>query len=167
MSALYPESIDLVKHYVGFAKWAKSLEITVAERDAVIAERDAHLERVVAERDAHLERVVAERDAVIAERDAVIAERDAVIFLLKQSISWQIKLFRQKIWSWITLLLTQVKRCIKTSLRIAKQAYQILPISFQTKAKHRKLLAKLFPRVLLATGSNSSTIPSINLTSHL
>jgi hypothetical protein len=43
MSVLYPEKLDLIKHYVGFAKWAQSLEKIVAERDAQIAERDAQI----------------------------------------------------------------------------------------------------------------------------
>jgi SAM-dependent methyltransferase/glycosyltransferase involved in cell wall biosynthesis len=36
-SVLYPDKLDLVKHYMGFAKWAQSLERAVAERDRQIA----------------------------------------------------------------------------------------------------------------------------------
>lgn len=46
MSVLYPEAIDLVKHYVGFAKWAKSLEKIVAERDAKISNLNDNLVRI-------------------------------------------------------------------------------------------------------------------------
>jgi ubiquinone/menaquinone biosynthesis C-methylase UbiE len=33
MSVLYPEKLDLVKHYVGFAKWAQNLDKTVLVRE--------------------------------------------------------------------------------------------------------------------------------------
>jgi ubiquinone/menaquinone biosynthesis C-methylase UbiE len=32
-SVVYPDKLDLVKHYVGFAKWAQTLDVTVAERE--------------------------------------------------------------------------------------------------------------------------------------
>jgi GT2 family glycosyltransferase/glycosyltransferase involved in cell wall biosynthesis len=32
-SLLYPQRLDLVKHYVGFAKWAQQQDLTLAERD--------------------------------------------------------------------------------------------------------------------------------------
>ncbi|MDO4769518.1 MAG: class I SAM-dependent methyltransferase, partial [Brachymonas sp.] len=73
MSALYPESTDLVKHYVGFAKWAQTLDGVVVERN----EQISNLMRTVAERDGQiiesreqlggLMRSVAEHDGQIAE----------------------------------------------------------------------------------------------------
>ena len=36
-SVAYPQSLDLIKHYVGFAKWAQSLDIVISERDTCIA----------------------------------------------------------------------------------------------------------------------------------
>jgi GT2 family glycosyltransferase/ubiquinone/menaquinone biosynthesis C-methylase UbiE len=45
-SLLYPERLDLVKHYVGFAKWAQNQDRVVAERDAQLTElRAAMTER--------------------------------------------------------------------------------------------------------------------------
>jgi len=60
---------------------------------------------------------------------------------------------------------TYTKRYSKASLRMAKRVYLSLPLSFQTKAKHRQWIAKLFPKLLLATGSHSGTIPSYNIPS--
>ena len=136
MSALYPGSIDLVKHYVGFAKWAKSLE-----------------------------KIVAERDTQLAERDTQLAERDTQLADLKKSFSWRITAPLRETRRWIASPMPQVKRYTKASLRMAKGVYQSLPLSFQTKAKHRQWLAKLLPHVLLATGSHSGTIPSLSVLS--
>lgn len=124
MSVLYPEKLDLVKHYVGFAKWAKSLE------------------------------------KIVAERDTQIAERDTQIAAFKKSFSWRITAPLRETRRWLASPVPQVKRYTKASLRMAKRVYQSLPLSFQTKAKHRQWLAKLLPHVLLATGSHSETIPS-------
>jgi GT2 family glycosyltransferase/SAM-dependent methyltransferase/glycosyltransferase involved in cell wall biosynthesis len=40
MSSLYPTSLDLVKHYVGFAKWAKSLEKELVDCKARMSKLD-------------------------------------------------------------------------------------------------------------------------------
>jgi O-antigen biosynthesis protein len=132
MSALYPESIDLVKHYVGFAKWAKELE------------------------------------KLVAERDVLIAERNTQISLITQSISWRFTAPFRRLRREMESFLPLTKRFIIASLRRAKQAYQALPLSFQTRAKHRKWLSKIAPRILLATGSQSGSlslnaIPSLTI----
>ena len=42
-SFIYPENVDLIKHYVGFAKWAKSLEQETEERNGLITKLQAEL----------------------------------------------------------------------------------------------------------------------------
>ena len=44
-SILYPNNLDLVKHYVGFAKWAKTLDKVVAERDNRIVNLQTEVEQ--------------------------------------------------------------------------------------------------------------------------
>ena len=39
-SVAFPQSLDLVKHYVGFAKWAQALDIVIAERDTRVDRLD-------------------------------------------------------------------------------------------------------------------------------
>lgn len=83
MSVLHPDKLDLVKHYVGYAKWAQTLNRVVAERDGQIA----RLTQTIAGQ------AVVERDVAAAERDAAAAERDAAAALvnqLKNSASWRI-----------------------------------------------------------------------------
>ncbi|APU32463.1 hypothetical protein UYA_23060 [Ectopseudomonas alcaliphila JAB1] len=211
MSALYPESTDLVKHYVGFAKWAKSLEKVVAERDKQIAECHGHiagLGQAMSERDeqiASLGQAMSERDEQIAslgqamsERDEQIAglsqamsERDeqvahindetvrrgmwalgldaelkeerAKLLALTASHSWRITRPLREARRWISSPKEQAKRYVKGILRLTKRMYQSLPLSFQTKAKHRQLIAKAFPRLLLASGAHPLTIPALSV----
>lgn len=47
-SMLYPDKLDLVKQYVGYAKWAQTLEQTVVERDGQIANLNQKIEEVSA-----------------------------------------------------------------------------------------------------------------------
>ena len=75
MSTLYPGSTDLVKHYVGFAKWAKSLEQLVIERDRQIID---------------LSQVVTERDERIAYLSQAMTESNSQIVSFYNSASWRV-----------------------------------------------------------------------------
>jgi GT2 family glycosyltransferase/ubiquinone/menaquinone biosynthesis C-methylase UbiE/glycosyltransferase involved in cell wall biosynthesis/peptidoglycan hydrolase CwlO-like protein len=99
-SVLYPNKLDLVKHYVGFAKWAQALDRTMIERNAQIASftqtlsvRDEHvsnLNNTVAERDGqigNLNQAVTERDGQIGTLNQAVAERDRQIGTLNQAIA--------------------------------------------------------------------------------
>jgi GT2 family glycosyltransferase/ubiquinone/menaquinone biosynthesis C-methylase UbiE/glycosyltransferase involved in cell wall biosynthesis/uncharacterized coiled-coil protein SlyX len=259
-SVLYPKKLDLVKHYVGFAKWAQALDRTMIERNAQIASftqtlsvRDEHvsnlnntvaerdgqignlnqavterdgqigtLNQAVAERDrqigtlnqaiaegevqiANLNQLVTERDGKIASLSESVAERDGQIGNLNQVISerdgqisnlldetvrrgeWALRLdaelkeIRMQLLSitqsnswrwtlplrearrWITAPKRQTKRYVVEGLRMGKRMYQSLPLNYKTKAKHRNLLAKYFPRTLLVSGSPSTTIPMLSV----
>jgi O-antigen biosynthesis protein len=287
-SVLYPDKLDLIKHYVGFAKWAQSQDQIVAERagqvaffQQAVAEREgqiASLNHAVAERDgqiaffhqaaaeqggqvaffqqavaeregqiASLKRSVDERDGQIAffhqaaaerggqiaffhqaaaERDGkiaslnfavaesdgkiaslnyAVAERDGKIVSLKhvvterdgqmtylanaveknnenllrlegmlneeraqlqamqQSTSWRITLPLREARTWMASPKQQVKRYIKWSIRLTKRMYQVLPLTDQSKAKHKNVLAKYFPRLLSASGGHLTAIPAQTL----
>ena len=114
MSVLYPDKLDLVKHYVGFAKWAQTLDQIVAERNLqivglnqTIAESDnqiaslnqnvmecdgqiANLNQTVSECDGHISTLnlsVVERARQIGNLNEAIAARDGQIAGLNQTIS--------------------------------------------------------------------------------
>ncbi len=53
----------------------------------------------------------------------------------------------------------QARRGIAVLLKLIKSGYQSLPLSYRTKARHRNLIAKVFPRVLLVSGSAASASP--------
>ncbi len=52
-------------------------------------------------------------------------------------------------------------RSIRSGLRIAKQAYQSLPLSYETKASHRRALVWLLPKVLALSGNPRPPTPSL------
>jgi GT2 family glycosyltransferase/2-polyprenyl-3-methyl-5-hydroxy-6-metoxy-1,4-benzoquinol methylase/glycosyltransferase involved in cell wall biosynthesis/uncharacterized coiled-coil protein SlyX len=100
MSVLYPDKLDLLKHYVGFAKWAQTQDRIVTERDGLVA----NLSQAVTERDeriasqnqsitelqaqiADLNQVVTKWDRRIASLDQRVAERDRRITSLDQRVA--------------------------------------------------------------------------------
>ena len=86
MSVLYPDKLDLVKHYVGFAKWAQTLDQMVAERNLQIVS----LNQAIAESDnqiASLNQNVVECDGQIANLNQTVAECDGRIALLNMSVT--------------------------------------------------------------------------------
>ena len=50
---------------------------------------------------------------------------------------------------------------IGRGLRFAKRAYQSLPLGYESKAAHRRVLARLFPEVLLRSGAPRASIPAL------
>lgn len=145
MSALYPESLDLVKHYVGFAKWAKSLELQVTELTDEAVRRGEWASRLEAE---------------------LQAER-AKLETITKSKSWRLTLPLREAQRWVSSPVSQTKRYAKTTLQTAKRAYQSLPMAPQTRAMHRNLMARVMPRLLLASGTPPSTLPVTRITPQL
>ena len=64
---------------------------------------------------------------------------------------------------WISSPIRQTKHYAKAGLRLLKRAYQLLPLSYQTKAKHRQLITKLFPRLMLASVGPAATLQEFAL----
>ena len=95
--------------------------------------------------------------------DAEIKEaRDALKYIVNTN-SWRVTRPLREARRWVSAPITQGKRYVKGSLRFSKRFYQGLPLSHTTKAAHRSLLSRLFPRLLLLSGSHSSTVPSMAL----
>ena len=99
-SVLYPDKLDLIKHYVGFAKWAQAQDKIVAERAGQVAlfqqavtEREGQitsLNQAVAEREGQitsLNQAVAERAGQVASLNQAVAEREGQITSLNQAVA--------------------------------------------------------------------------------
>ena len=56
-------------------------------------------------------------------------------------------------------------RLIGRGLRFAKRAYQALPLGYESKAAHRRVIARLFPGVLLRSGAPRASIPALGMVS--
>ena len=56
-------------------------------------------------------------------------------------------------------------RLIGRVLRFAKRAYQALPLGYESKAAHRRVIARLFPWVLLRSGAPRASIPALGMVS--
>jgi GT2 family glycosyltransferase/ubiquinone/menaquinone biosynthesis C-methylase UbiE len=203
-SMLYPEKLDLIKHYVGFAKWAQTQDKVVAESEVQIthlskvfdeanqkivdlnlagfdAQRKIEdLEKFLNERDKAihtLSQSLNERDNEVSQLsdevvnrgkwamrlDAELKDEKAHLTELIQSNSWRITMPIREMRRWISSPKQQTKKYAKSGLQLSKRVYQSLPIDYQTKVKHRNVLAKFLPKMLLASGSHSSTIPELVL----
>jgi GT2 family glycosyltransferase/glycosyltransferase involved in cell wall biosynthesis/SAM-dependent methyltransferase len=152
------------------------LSQAVSERDGQIA----GLSQALSERDSQitgLSQAVSERDGQIISLtdeavrrgvwalglDAELREERAKVAALTMSLSWRITAPLREARRWIASPSVQAKRHIKAALLFAQRTYQSLPLSSQTKAKHHRWIAKVAPRILLATGAHPSTIPVLNI----
>lgn len=85
MSTLYPTNLDLLNHYVGFAKWAKIMNSTVAERDAQIIDYNQKIEEVSVWAQS-LKQQLADQEKRISELVALQHERDEKIVYLNKKL---------------------------------------------------------------------------------
>ena len=95
--------------------------------------------------------------------DAELKVERAKLLAVTGSNSWRLTRPLREARRWVSSPLQQVQRYTKESLRLAKRMYQSLPLSLQTKARHRQLIAKTFPRLLQVSGSHATTIPAFNV----
>jgi len=159
-SILYPEQLDLVKHYVGFANWAKTLDKTVVKRDKKI---DA-LSQTINDQDGQISTLTEEtiqRGEWALRLDGELKEIKMKLNMVTKSNSWRLTMPLREVRRWINNPVQQTKRYAKGGLRALKLGYQSLPLSHQTKASHRHLITRFFPRILLLSGSSRTSIPSI------
>ena len=101
--------------------------------------------------------LIAERASLIAERASLIAERKHIFDSTSWKITKPLRFFSRNF----------VKKLYPCSMSLVKRIYQSLPLDCQTKATHRGFIVKYFPRILLASGAHSATIPLLSLRSAL
>jgi GT2 family glycosyltransferase/ubiquinone/menaquinone biosynthesis C-methylase UbiE len=112
MTLLLPEKLDLVKHYVGFAKWAKAQDQQLAKKDQQIAKKDQQI--------AKKDQQIAKKDQQIAKKDQQIAKKDELEYKLDKvvdlhnaminSTSWRITLPMREAKLWIFFPRMQIRR---------------------------------------------------------
>lgn len=170
MSIIYPDKLDLIKHYVGFAKWAQTLDSIVAECEEQISWFNAELNRTEVQlahfkyAEAELTQKVAEltqKEFELTQKESeltnIVAQRDQQILAIYNSTSWIITRPVRHTKYFLGSIKQKGIASMKQSLRLLKQLYQSLPFSIQTKIAHRKLLAKYYPRLLSLVNESYST----------
>ena len=153
-----------------------SLTQTVSERDSQVSSLNhaltegnsqiTSLAQTVSERDSQISSLNDEtvrRGEWALGLDAELKVERAKLLAVTGSNSWRLTRPLREARRWVSSPLQQVQRYTKESLRLAKRMYQSLPLSLQTKARHRQLIAKTFPRLLQVSGSHATTIPAFNV----
>ena len=161
-SSVYPEKTDLVKHYVGFAWWAKTLEKEVANRDKQIM----GFRQELASRDkqtADLAEEAVKRGEWALRLDGELKEARTDFQNITRSNSWRVTMPLREARRWIASPNHQARRYLTGGLRIAKRVYQALPLSHRAKAMHRRWLVKYFPSMFLPGGGQASAIPVLHV----
>lgn len=141
MSVLYPETLDLVKHYVGFAKWAKTLELTVSSLNQTVA---------------GLNETVSSLNQTVAGLNRTVSERDAQIAALHNSTSWRItrplravmrmlKHVRPALHHSTSSLKQALKRYTVSTLTAVKKNHHVVPLSQEAKRNIYRRLCMSFP----------------------
>ncbi len=111
----------------------------------------ASLNQTVTERDGQISSLSDETvrlSELVLRHNAELKEERAMLRSLTLSSSWRLTLPLREARRWVSSPTQQVKRYTRGVLHIAKRVYQSLPLDFQTKAKHRRSLAKISPRLL-------------------
>jgi len=84
-SFIYPENVDLIKHYVGFAKWSKSLELQLKESQPLIKKQQAEYNERT-EWSKSLELQLKESQSLIKKQQAEYNERTEWALLLDATL---------------------------------------------------------------------------------
>ena len=95
--------------------------------------------------------------------DSALQQERAKLLAFTTSHSWRITRPLREAKRWILTPGKQIKSYMRGILRLAKRVFQYLPMSLQNKAKFRQWIARVAPRVLLATGAHSSTISVLSI----
>ena len=167
-----------------------SLSQAAAERDSQLAslnqalgERDqqlASLGQATAERDgqlASLRELLAERERQVTELtdetvrrgqwalglDEQLKASQAKLAHLIATNSWKITRPFREVRRWLTNPSAQARRYFRLTAEGSKGVYRKLPLHHQTKTKHRFLVAKHAPSLLLASNGQHLPAPSIQV----
>jgi len=152
------------------------LNEALSERDSQIAglnealsERDsqiAGLNEALSERDGQIKILTDEtvrRGEWASGLDAELKETQAKLITITQSNSWYLTKPLRETRRWIARPGYQARRYFRATLRLMKKGYQALPLSMHTKMKHRYLLSRIFPKLLLLSSNYSATPPSASV----
>ena len=131
-------------------EWALGLKNDIAQLSTELKQREDQITELNAE-------TVRRGEWALGLKAELKDEREK-LRRLSSSNSWLITLPLRELRRWISSPLKQTNKYIEKGLSLTKKIYQSLPISVQTKTKHRNLISKIFPQLLVLTNSHPSTI---------
>jgi O-antigen biosynthesis protein len=108
-SLMLPDQLDLVKHYVSFAKWAQTLDKEVAERNAALQHHIRELEQSQAARQ-QLNEELAQCERARKELNQALAARERTITHLTQEMDGQRAQYQREAAEQAVLLAAQSAR---------------------------------------------------------
>lgn len=149
-SIMHPTQTDLIKHYVGFAKWAQSLDAEVG----VLREHVANQSQQIAS----LSTEVVQRGQWANNLEADLSIAQHHISEITQSNSWRLTRPLREARRWVSNPRSQAKRYIKVALAVAKRIYFAVPLAPETQAAHRRFITKHMGWLLKASRSGQQTL---------
>lgn len=137
--------LEIKNESIQRGEWAKGLQESLEQRDSSIA---------------NLTEEMVKRGEWGLRLDAELEEVQSKLAAILSSNSWKYTAPLREAGRWVRSPQKRAKAYAKAFLKAAKCTYQALPLSAQTRAAHRNLLARIAPKVLLATGAITSTTSS-------
>lgn len=163
-SVFYPNTLDLLAQYQGYAAWAKSTDAEIEQARQLLQVKDLEIE--------NFQILVAQRDQQIAEMDLEIFKRgewalgliedlrckqDEINQILRSNSLFITKPLRE-IRRWISSPLRQKKKYLSNFLLLLKRAYQQLPFSYAARNRHKSIIGKVFPQILCLSNTSNNFI---------
>ncbi len=137
-----------------------SLRQAAGGQDARIAELTQDVARGTAQVKS-LEQDIAHRARNLARLETDYREQASRYKQVLQSNSWRLAAPLREVRRWITDPRRQLENAKIALLTGCRRLYDRLPISLQTRMKHRRFLSSKFPRLLQASGSPAVSIPGL------
>lgn len=140
---------DLNAETVRRGEWALGLKDEIAHLYIELKQKENQINDLKAENVRRRERALGLKAELKAEREK--------LHQIHSSNSWLITVPLRELRRWISSPRNQLKKYLHNALILTKKYYQSLPISVQTKTKHRILISKILPQLLGETNRPHST----------
>ena len=151
---------NLSRDAAGHRNTIATLRESICGQDAQIGSLTGDVERA-ASQISSLEQDLAHRIRHLARVENEYREQVTRHRRVLQSNSWRLTKPLRGARRWFTDPRRQSAQAASALITACRRLYDSLPISLETRMKHRRFLASRFPRVLLASGSPAMTIPGL------
>ena len=159
MSVLYPEKLDLIKHYVSFAKWAQDQDGLLKQEREIAGAEITRLTQIITK----LNQTIVQRDRQIYTLTRRLAARVKQLHDISRSTSWRITLPLREIQRWKSNPKSQTQKYLSVGLRKANRVIEKLPLGNQAKSLLINRLEKYFPNRFFVGSVQTAITPVLPL----